>query len=152
MKEKKQRWIKMSEKFQRFSVSLPKKLLEEFDFVINSLKMNRSDAIRKAMRDFITQNKPELTPKEGVVVGSITLILDHEQKFGIMDEINELQHHHLEIINASLHIHLDESNCMMVLPVRGNAEKINKLDLKLKSMPEVKTTKLTLISAAEKFE
>ncbi|MHA1323934.1 MAG: CopG family ribbon-helix-helix protein, partial [Candidatus Helarchaeota archaeon] len=92
----------MSEKFQRFSVSLPKKLLEEFDQIINILNMSRSDAIRKAMRDYITRNKNLLTIKKGTVVGSITLILDHEQKYGILDELNELQHNHLEIINASL--------------------------------------------------
>ncbi len=142
----------MNEKFQRFSVSLPKNLLEEFDSVINTLGMTRSDAIRKAMRDFITRNKWSLTPKEGIVVGSITLILDHEQKYGIMDELNELQHHHREIINASLHIHLDKRNCMMVLPVRGNAQEIKNLNVKLQAMPEVKETKLTLISSGEKFE
>lgn len=142
----------MSEKFQRFSVSLPKNLLKEFDSVINTIGMTRSDAIRKAMRDYITRNKWSLTPEESKVVGSITLILDHEQKYGIMDELNELQHDHREIINASLHIHLDEKNCMMVLPVRGNAQEIKQLSIKLQAMPEIKETKLTLILAGEKFE
>ena len=142
----------MSEKFQRFSVSLPKNLLEEFDSILKLLGMTRSDAIRKAMRDYITRNKWLLTPKEGIVVGSIALILDHEQKYGIMDDLNDLQHHHREIVNASLHIHLDERNCMMVLPVRGNAEEIKKLNLKLQAMPEVKETKLTLILAGEEME
>ena len=142
----------MSEKFQRFSVSLPKNLLEEFDKILKSLGMTRSDAIRKAMRDFITRNKWESSPKEGVVVGSIALILDHEQKYGIMDELNELQHHHREIINASLHIHLDERNCMMVLPVRGNVEDIRELTQELQAKPEIKETKLTLILSGEKME
>lgn len=142
----------MSEKFQRFSVSLPKNLLEEFDAVINEIGMTRSDAIRKAMRDYIIRNQKKLAQKEGTVVGSITLILDHEKKYGIMDDLNELQHHHLEIINASLHIHLDGQNCMMVLPVKGNAIKIENLRVKLESMPEIKKIELTLISAGEKFE
>ncbi|MFX1295970.1 MAG: nickel-responsive transcriptional regulator NikR [Promethearchaeota archaeon] len=142
----------MSEKFQRFSVSLPKNLLEEFDSVIKSLGMTRSDAIRKIMREYITRYKSEKTPEEGFVLGSITLILDHEQKYGLMDELNELQHDHLEIINASLHIHLNERNCMMVLPVRGNAKKIKNLEETLQSMPEVKVTKLTLISAGKQYE
>jgi CopG family nickel-responsive transcriptional regulator len=142
----------MNEKFQRFSVSLPKDLFEEFDSVIKLLGMSRSDAIRKAMRDFITQYTWEKTPNKGIVVGSITLILNHEKKYGIMDELNELQHNHLEVINTSLHIHLDEQNCMLVLPVRGNAQEIKKLSEKLQAMPEVKETKLTLIAAGEKFE
>jgi len=142
----------MSEKFQRFSVSLPKNLLEEFDSVINLLGMTRSDAIRKAMREYIIKNKKLLTPKDGIVVGSITLILDHEKKYGIMDDLNELQHHHLEIINASLHIHLDEQNCMMVLPLKGNAIEIENLRVKLESMPEIKKIELTLISTGGRFE
>jgi CopG family nickel-responsive transcriptional regulator len=142
----------MSDKFQRFSVSLPAKLLEEFDSVINNLGMTRSDAIRKAMRDYIIRNKREINPKEGEVVGSITLILDHEEKYGIMDDLNELQHHHLEIINASLHIHLNEQNCMMVLPVRGNAIEIENLRIKLESMPEIKKIELTLVAAGGEFK
>ena len=142
----------MSEKFQRFSVSLPKNLLEEFDSVINLLGRTRSDAIRKAMREYIIKNKKLLTPKDGIVVGSITLILDHEKKYGIMDDLNELQHHHLEIINASLHIHLDEQNCMMVLPLKGNAIEIENLRVKLESMPEIKKIELTLISTGGRFE
>jgi len=142
----------MSEKFQRFSVSLPKNLLDEFDSVIELIGMSRSDAIRKAMRDYIVRNRWLMAPKEGVVVGSITLILDHEQRQGIMDDLNELQHHHLEILNSTLHIHLDERNCMLVLPVRGNAQKIKELNMELQAMPEIKETKLTLISAGEKIE
>ena len=142
----------MSEKFQRFSVSLPKNLLEEFDLVINSRNMTRSDAIRKAMREYIIKEKKLSTLETGIVVGSITLILDHEKKYGIMDDLNELQHHHLEIINASLHIHLDERNCMMVLPVRGGAKEIENLRVKLEAMPEIKKIELTLVSATEKFE
>ncbi|MHA1132370.1 MAG: nickel-responsive transcriptional regulator NikR [Candidatus Helarchaeota archaeon] len=142
----------MSEKFQRFSVSLPKNLLDEFDMVIKSRNMTRSDAIRKAMREYIIKEKKLSSPETGVVVGSITLILDHEKKYGIMDDLNELQHHHLEIINASLHIHLDERNCMMVLPVRGGAKQIEELRVKLESMPEIKKIELTLVSATEKFE
>lgn len=139
----------MNEKYQRFSVSLPKDLLEEFDSVLNLVGMSRSDAIRKAMRDFITENKVKLTPKEGIIVGSVTLILDHEQRQGIMDELNELEHHHLNIITASLHIHLDERNCMLVLTVRGNAEEIQALKLELLKKPEIKEIKLTLISIGE---
>ena len=141
----------MVEKYQRFSVSLPKSLLEEFDTVLKLLGMSRSDAIRKAMRDFIIRTRELLTPKESLLVGSITFILDHEEKHGIMDQLNELQHHHLEITNTALHIHLDVRNCMIVLPVRGNAEAIKKLNLELQAMPEIKEVKLTLIAAGESF-
>ena len=141
----------MSEKYQRFSVSLPKSLLEEFDTILKTLGMTRSDAIRKAMRDYITLTRELLTPKKGFLVGSITFILDHEQRHGIMDQLNELQHHHLEVTNTALHIHLDQRNCMIVLPVRGNAKDIKELNLELQAMPEIKDTKLTLIAAGEEF-
>jgi CopG family nickel-responsive transcriptional regulator len=142
----------MNEKYHRFSVSLPKNLLEEFDSVLNLVGMSRSDAIRKAMLNFITGIRLQLTPKEGIIVGSITLILDHEQKQGIMDELNELEHHYLNVITAFLHIHLDERNCMVVLTVRGNAEEIQNLTIELQKKPEIKETKLTLISSGQKFK
>ncbi|MEM3526477.1 MAG: nickel-responsive transcriptional regulator NikR, partial [Candidatus Jordarchaeaceae archaeon] len=116
-----------SENFIRFSVSLPESLLKEFDKVTERLGMpGRSDAIRKAMRDFII-NYTWMHSDATSMVGTITIILDHEVT-GIMDEITELEHKNINLIMSSMHVHLDERECMIVLAVRGNAKDIEKLN------------------------
>lgn len=134
-----------SEKFIRFSVSLPEDLLKEFDKVTESLGIQgRSDAIRKAMRDFIV-NYTWMHKGKGDMVGSITIILDHETT-GIMDEITELQHRYLKLIASSMHVHLDERECMIVLAVRGKVEDIEKLNNEILALKGVKLVKYTIMT------
>jgi CopG family nickel-responsive transcriptional regulator len=123
------------ENFIRFSVSLSEELLNEFDKVrLLSGFETRSDAIRAAMRDFII-NYRQLKELEGERAGTITLILDHHGETGVMDQLTELEHHYRPIITATLHIHLDDENCMNVLTVRGDMEQIKKLIAELNALP-----------------
>ncbi len=134
-----------SEKFIRFSVSLPEDLLKEFDKVTESLGIQgRSDAIRKAMRDFIV-NYTWVHESEGSMAGSITVILNHEIS-GIMDELTELQHKHINLIASSMHIHLDVSDCMIVLAVRGNVRDVERLNNELLALKGVKLVKYTIMT------
>jgi CopG family nickel-responsive transcriptional regulator len=136
------------ERFSRFSISLPESLLNEFDSIIEEMKMNRSDAVRKAMRNFImeynwTKHKGETTLK----AGTISIIFDHTEKVGMMDELNELQHEYFDIIDAALHIHLDKENCMLIMAVKGDSEKINDFLKNLNSRPEYRQVKQTLLES-----
>ncbi|MHA1380311.1 MAG: CopG family ribbon-helix-helix protein [Candidatus Helarchaeota archaeon] len=131
----------MKKKYQRFTVSLPESLLLEFDEIIKKRDMSRSDTIRKIMRDYIEENSIELSDSGNYKAGSITCILNHEEKPGIMDELTEVQHYYYEVIDATLHIHLDRENCMLVLAVRGQAEKIDNLSEELEKRPEIKSIK-----------
>jgi CopG family nickel-responsive transcriptional regulator len=134
-----------SVKFIRFSVSLPEDLLKEFDKVTETLGIQgRSDAIRKAMRDFIV-NYTWMDKSEGSMAGSITVVLDHETT-GIMDELTELQHKYINLIASSMHVHLDEHDCMIVLAVRGNVEGVEKLNNELLALKGVKLVKYTIMT------
>jgi len=134
-----------SENFIRFSVSLPEDLLKEFDKVTEILGIQgRSDAIRKAMRDFIV-NYTWMHSSVGSMAGSITIILDHEIT-GIMDEITELEHKNINLIASSMHVHLDERECMIVLAVRGNVKDVEKLNNELLALKGVKLVKYTIMT------
>ncbi len=78
----------MSEEYKRFTISLPKDLYEEFEVFRNNLNVSRSDAIRKAMHNYMTseENIPVLS---GDVVGCITMIMSHEH----FEEEHEHKHH-----------------------------------------------------------
>ena len=67
-----------TEEIARFSVSIPKSLLDEFDKWLRSHGMvNRSEALRQVMRSFIAQSKWEF--QEGMVCGTVTIIYDHHR-------------------------------------------------------------------------
>jgi len=131
----------MKKKYQRFTVSLPEPLLEEFDKIIKKRDISRSDAIRKIMREFIEEKGAELADQGDFKAGSITCILNHDERPGIMDDLTEIQHHFYEVIDATLHIHLDGENCMLVLAVRGQAQLIDNLNEELEKRPEIKSIK-----------
>ncbi len=65
------------EEYKRFTVSLPKKLYDDFEKFRKELNMSRSDIVRKAMLAYMIseENIPE---KTGEVVGCITMIKTHE--------------------------------------------------------------------------
>lgn len=131
----------MKKKYQRFTVSLPETLLNEFDEIIKKKDLSRSDTIRKIMRDYIEEKSVELAEGENLKAGSITCILNHEERPGIMDELTEIQHKYYDIIDATLHIHLDGENCMLVMAVRGQAQLIDNLSEELEKRSEIKSIK-----------
>jgi CopG family nickel-responsive transcriptional regulator len=110
------------QKVTRFGVSIEPELLEKFDVLARARGYkNRS----KAMRDLIRRDISELKLHKGTgqVVGTITMIYDHE--IGeVTDRLLHAQHHHHEIIASTAHMHLDETNCLEVLMVRGKAEEV----------------------------
>ncbi len=131
----------MKKKYQRFTVSLPETLLNEFDEIIKKKDMSRSDTIRKIMRDYIEEKSVELAEGGNLKAGSITCILNHEERPGVMDELTEIQHQYYDVIDATLHIHLDGENCMLVMAVRGQGQSIDTLSEELEKRPEIKSIK-----------
>ena len=114
------------EKVVRTGISLPKKLLGEFDSVIEkSSYTNRSEAMRSAIRNFVSEYK-DLQRSKGDIVGTLIVLFDHTIK-GASDALTHTQHHHEDIISSTLHVHLDEENCLEVIVVKGKAEQINDL-------------------------
>ncbi|MHA1312718.1 MAG: nickel-responsive transcriptional regulator NikR [Candidatus Helarchaeota archaeon] len=132
------------EKYQRFSVSLPEDLRKEFDNVCEKIGMSRSDAIRKAMRDYIGEYRLAHEDKS-LSSGSITIILNHDERSGLMDDITDLEHDYHEIIQSTLHVHLDHDNCLIVHAVKGPISEIEKLFQEFLKRPEIKLVKKNIM-------
>jgi CopG family nickel-responsive transcriptional regulator len=58
--------------------------------------------------------------------------------------MTEIQHQALEIIITSLHVHIDEHNCMEVLVLRGPVREIREISQRLTSTRGIKHGKLSL--------
>lgn len=131
----------MSE-ISRFGVSINSKLLESFDKLISQKGYtNRSEAIRDLIRENIVENEW----KEGnrVTVGAITLVYGHELR-ELTERLTDLQHQDFNSILSTLHIHLDEHNCLEVLVVKGMSKDIRRIADRLIGTKGVKHGKLTM--------
>ena len=119
----------------RFGVSLEKELLGRFDIRIRSNNYtNRSEAIRDLIREDLVKREWQ-EGKE--VAGSITLVYDHHRR-QLLNYLMDIQHAFHDNILSTQHIHLDHSNCLEVIVVKGNPKNIEALYGKLKSAKGVK--------------
>lgn len=124
----------------RFGVSLEDDLLEAFDKSIGGQGyQNRSEAIRDLIRDHLIQKK--INHGDSDVIGVVTLVYDHRVHH-LSDVLADMQHRAEVNVNASLHIHLDEHNCLEVIVIRGRADKVHEISGKLIATKGVQNGKL----------
>ena len=114
-----------SDQLIRFGVSMEKGLLDEFDSLSHSKGYeNRSEAIRDMVRNLLIENKLKEENTEGV--GALTLVYNHHQR-ELEEKLTEYQHHHMNAIISTVHIHLTPHLCLEVLLLRGRAKEIKKV-------------------------
>ncbi|MBM3458465.1 MAG: nickel-responsive transcriptional regulator NikR [Armatimonadetes bacterium] len=132
----------MSEPLSRFTVSIPQSLLEQFDAVSAGKGYgSRSEAVRDAIRDSLVEHQWTESREAGEVVGTIVLVYDHQTR-RTSEELIDQQHHHHHNVLSSLHIHLDERNCLEVIVVRGTGSEVSHLADALISLRGVKHGRL----------
>jgi len=125
-------------------MTLPSDLLNQLDEVSKSIGYKkRSKAIRDSISAFISDYK-SLRGEKGKRAGTITFVFEHERP-KISDLLTDIQHDFSGLIDATLHIHLNETRCLEVLAVRGESQDIRELAEALMSLKGVETLKATLI-------
>ncbi|MDI6842174.1 MAG: nickel-responsive transcriptional regulator NikR [Methanothermobacter wolfeii] len=135
----------------RISMSLPKKLLNEFDEVLRDRGyQSRSKGIRDALKDYIVRYQ-WMNEMEGERIGIIAVIYDHHYT-GVMEDLADIQHDYREYINAVMHVHMTEKHCLEVIVVRGDVAKIRELTEKMMRLKGVEHVRLTSTSTEQKIE
>ncbi|HID27533.1 MAG TPA: nickel-responsive transcriptional regulator NikR [Methanosarcinales archaeon] len=135
----------MEKELMRIGVSLPENLLDRFDDIIARRGYSsRSEGIRDAIRSYIL-HYDWVREIKGERVGLITLIYDHTQR-GLSDILAEIQHEFMSTIQSTLHIHLDSSNCLEVIILRGEGEEVRSVAERMMALKGVKNVKLMTIS------
>jgi len=112
-------------KLVRFGVSIEESLLRHFDSLIAKRKYtNRSEAIR----DLIRNQLVDLDWKDdsAIVVGAVTIVYDHHVR-ELVNRLTDIQHEYAESIISSLHVHLDEHNCLEVIVLKGRAGRVREV-------------------------
>lgn len=134
----------------RISMSLPNKLLADFDKVLKERGYHsRSKGIRDALQDYIVRYQ-WMNEMEGDRIGIITIIYDHHYT-GVMEDLAEIQHSFREEITTSMHIHMTDVYCMEIIVVNGDIGNIRELTEKMMRLKGVEHVKLTSVANGEKF-
>lgn len=131
----------------RFGVSIDSKLLSLFDDLIAAKGYtNRSEAIRDLIRDRLVETRWERGEEESI--GIISIVYSHEVR-ELMEKLADLQHQNYTAIVSSLHLHLDQHNCLEVLVVKGKSRKIRKIADNLIATKGVRFGRLTFASTGK---
>lgn len=108
----------------RISISLDERLLERLEALVQaSGYTNRSEYVRDLVRKQLVEREWD---ENRDVVGTITLVFDHETR-ELAHKLTHVQHHHHNAILATTHVHLDTRLCVETILVRGPAGEIQAL-------------------------
>jgi len=127
---------------ERVGVAFEPELLRDFDLLIRDKGYaSRSEALRDLARRSIIESA--IKDDNAMVIGTLTIIYDHDAP-GVTDRLLHLQHHHHDEIMTTMHIHVDESSCLEVLIVRGRSRAVRALADNIKALKGVKHGELVV--------
>ncbi len=131
---------------ERIGVSIPKNLLGKFDmFIKKKGYANRSEAIRDAIRDFLSESEIDLT---GDGIGTISVFYDHHAHH-VSNFITEVQHDFENIVLNSIHFHLSHHLCLEIIVVKGNFRRISTLASRIKTKKGINHVKIQIAGYAQ---
>jgi len=129
---------------ERIGVSLDKKLLSMFDKIIGKQGyQSRSEAIRDLIRQQLSSE--QLSNPKAKAVAVVLLIYDHHST-KLAEKLIGLQHSHLLQTISSIHIHLDEHDCLEIIVLRGQVGEIERTAENIVSQKGVKLGRINLVA------
>lgn len=113
---------------KRFGVSLEDDLLAKLDGLIKRHSFpNRSQAIRFLIRKYLAE---EQWKTDRNVSGCLVLVYDHNRP-ELQNRLTSIQHDYHHLVLCTQHVHLDHSNCMETITLKGSADQLRELSDKL---------------------
>jgi CopG family nickel-responsive transcriptional regulator len=103
---------------QRITITLDDDLMEELDrMMVEYGYQNRSEAIRDFARAGMQQAAQKIG-KTGDCVAALVYVYDHAAR-DLSRRLVQNYHGHHDLSLATLHVHLDDDNCMEVTALKG---------------------------------
>ncbi|MFO7869893.1 MAG: nickel-responsive transcriptional regulator NikR [Kiritimatiellia bacterium] len=133
---------------RRFSISIEERLLKRLEQLVRKSRYaNRSEFLRDMLRERLVE---EQWKKDEEVVGTITLVYDHETR-ELSRKLTHLQHHHHGLVLATTHVHLDRHMCAEMVLTRGKARRIREMADLLRQQKGVLHAGLSLSSTGKEL-
>jgi len=134
-------------KLARSSFAMDKNLTDQMEALVKeSHYTNRSEFIRDLVRERLVQTGWK---KNEEVLGTVTIIYDHEKR-ELSQKLVSLQHHHHKgDVLAATHVHLDDHLCAEMIMVKGKAADIRELADLMRSQKGVLHAALSMSTAGK---
>lgn len=111
---------------QRVTITLDDDLMADLDRLIaRQGYQNRSEAIRDLARAGLQQAAQD-GGGSGECVAALVYVYDHAAR-DLSSRLTDNFHHHHDLSLATLHVHLDEDNCMEITALKGRAAEVQHL-------------------------
>jgi len=108
---------------QRITITLDDDLMDDLDRMIAEQGyQNRSEAIRDFTRAGMQQAAQKMG-KAGECVAALVYVYDHAAR-DLSRRLVENYHGHHDLSMATLHVHLDDDNCMEVTALKGTGAEV----------------------------
>lgn len=128
----------------RTSFSLPPKLLQELDEVAKVMGYEeRSRALQTAIRNLVDESRTARDTSANAT-GAVIILYDHTKK-GIDGMITNTGHHFGRLIVSTLHVHLEDPNCLNIIAVQGRIGRILELEQYLRKLAGVTVVKVAYV-------
>ncbi len=126
----------------RFGISLDGELLVSFDELLKKMGYdNRSEAVRDLIREKLVEEEWRAPKSETFAV--VFLVYDHHT-MSVNKRLTDVQHHSHDRIVSTLHVHIDEHNCLELVVLKGPGDEIRVIGDNLVGMRGVKYGKVTM--------
>lgn len=124
----------------RFSVSLPKGLLDELDRRLTTRGYaSRSELVRDLIRERLVD---EAWEQDREVMGVLTIVYDHHQR-ELTQKLIDVQHmSHIHVL-CTTHVHMDHHNCLETIILRGRPQELEHIAIEIGGLRGVRYAKLT---------
>jgi len=133
----------------RFGVSLSLELLDQFDQLIKKLGYdNRSEAVRDLIRQKLVEEEWEAPDRQTFAI--VSLVYNHHS-MSLPSRLTELQHESYAQFIGSFHVHVDKSNCLEIIVMRGKGKDLRALGEKIIALKGVKYGTLNMGTSGKKI-
>ena len=126
---------------KRFGVSIPEDLLEKFDKLVEKKGyIGRSEAIRDAMREYISQFEWSTESEQEDTIASLNIVYQHKPR--LMTDLMRVQHDaHAQVI-STVHVHATHSHCLEIITLKGARKSIEELADKISGLKGIEYVRL----------
>jgi len=125
------------------SISLSPDLLDQLDeFVGRSGYSSRSEAIRLAVRDVLSQFSLERL-EQGRVMATVTVVSEKERR-DVNERLIELRHDFDEYIFGNMHLHINGGYCVEIFLVQGDTKDVLGFIYRVRAIRGIREAKYTM--------
>ena len=111
---------------ERLTISIDSELVQAFDALIQKKGYeNRSEAVRDLIREELRADRLSAADYRGSAVACLSYVYNHDQ-FRLATRLVAAQHHQHHLSRATMHVHLDNHECMEVSILEGQAAAVRR--------------------------